>query len=118
MMKKVDDTVKSVAGDNSSKKKPVKKGRPTCKRDEEEERRMQSQALLTNPSLKFIGMQIEKLENMHVVLTAEEGMSKLAYYLHVIRLGKANGRVRKRVPESERGREESQGEIELASGSH
>ena len=76
MLKKVDDTIKSVSGD---KKKVAKKGRPTCKRDEEEELRQQKQKLLTNPSLKFIGMQIEKLENMHVVLTAEEGMSKRLY---------------------------------------
>ena len=87
-MKKVDDTIKSVSkGDSKKDKKAAKddskkkKGRPTCKRDEDEERRMQTQRLLTNPSLKFIGMQIEKLENMHVILTAEDGMSKSAYQL-------------------------------------
>ena len=80
-MKKVDDTVKSVNGagggkGDSKKDKSKKKGRPTCKRDEDEEKRMATQKLLTTPSLKFIGMNIEKLENMHVILTAEDGMSK------------------------------------------
>lgn len=85
-MKKVDDTIKKAnsigESDKKSKKKEAadkkkKKGRPTCKKDEDEEKRLQQQKLLTNPSLKFIGMQIEKLENMHIILTAEDGMSKL-----------------------------------------
>jgi len=79
VIKKVDDTIKKATSTDEKKKKDsknaTKKGRPTCKRDEDEERRVQRQALLTNPNLKFIGMQIEKLENMHVILTAEDGMS-------------------------------------------
>lgn len=85
IMKKVDDTVKKVSGggdppkkDKKSKKDDdkKKKGRPTCKRDEEEEKRLELMKKLTTPQLKFIGMQIEKLENMHIILTAEDGMSK------------------------------------------
>lgn len=80
VIKKVDDTIKKATSTDNSKKgkgdKSAKKGRPTCKRDEDDERRLQRQALLTNPNLKFIGMQIEKLENMHVILTAEDGMSE------------------------------------------
>jgi hypothetical protein len=81
VIKKVDDTIKKATSSSADNKKgkgdkSAKKGRPTCKRDEDDERRLQRQALLTNPNLKFIGMQIEKLENMHVILTAEDGMSE------------------------------------------
>lgn len=82
VMKKVDDSVKKVGKEFSSNSssngndKKKKKGRPTCKRDEDEEKRLAHMKLLTNPTLKFIGMQIEKLENMHIILTAEDGMSK------------------------------------------
>lgn len=72
-IKQIDDAVKDVTGDSG---KSQKKGRPTCKRDVEEEQRAAAMRQLTTPSLKFIGMQIEKLENMHVILTAEDGMSK------------------------------------------
>jgi hypothetical protein len=71
-IKKVDDTIKNATKEPKKKKT----ARPTCKRDEEEEQRLRKLAMLTNPTLKFIGMQIEKLENMHVILTAEDGMSK------------------------------------------
>ena len=81
--KKVDDTIKNVSNSGSSKKKDKDKkdskkkaGRPTCKRDEEEERLKERMDRLKNPNTKFIGMQLEKLENMHVILTAEDGMSK------------------------------------------
>ncbi len=81
--KKVDDTIKNVANSGSSKKddkkgkgEKKKTGRPTCKRDEEEERLKARMDRLKNPNTKFIGMQLEKLENMHVILTAEDGMSK------------------------------------------
>ena len=87
-MKKIDDAVKDVTGSNDKKKK----GRPTCKRDIEEEKRAAAMKQLTTPSLKFIGMQIEKLENMHVILTAEDGMSKLSNLLS-IRPRQDNGRV-------------------------
>ena len=81
VIKKVDDTIKKATSSSADDKKgkgdkSAKKGRPTCKRDEDDEKRLQRQALLTNPNLKFIGMQIEKLENMHVILTAEDGMSE------------------------------------------
>lgn len=58
MIKKVDSAVKSVTGSSKNKedKSKKKKGRPTCKRDEEEEKRSIHQKLLTNPNLKFIGM--------------------------------------------------------------
>ncbi len=55
-----------------SKDKKKKKGRPTCKKDEENE----SKSKYDNPKYKFINMQMEKLENMYVILTAEDGMSK------------------------------------------
>lgn len=53
--------------------KKKKKGRPTVKKDKEEEEKKK----ILNPKYKFLNMQMEKLENMYVVLTAEEGMSKL-----------------------------------------
>jgi hypothetical protein len=39
---------------------------------------------LRNPNTKFIGMQLEKLENMHVILTAEDGNF---YFLIIFFLG-------------------------------
>ena len=83
-MKKIDDAVKDVTGSDKNQKK----GRPTCKRDVEEEQRAAAMRQLTTPSLKFIGMQIEKLENMHVILTAEDGMSKSSEAMICIDLGK------------------------------
>jgi len=53
----------------SEKKK--RKGRPTCKKDEDEEKKKSQ-----NPKYKFINIQMEKLENMYIILTAEDGMSK------------------------------------------
>ena len=79
LARKVDSAVKEVSGGNSSdnKKKDAdknkKKGRPTCKRDEEDEKLRERMERLRNPNTKFIGMQFEKLENMHVILTAEDG---------------------------------------------
>lgn len=60
-------------GDNKEKKKDKskKKGRPTCKKDADEEKKKR----YTNSKARFIGMQLEKLENMYIVLTAEDGMS-------------------------------------------
>lgn len=34
---------------------------------------------LGNPRYKVINMQMNKLENMHVILTAEEGMCKIIF---------------------------------------
>jgi len=82
LAKKVDGAVKDLNGSSSSKKaqEKKKKGRPTCKRDEEDEKLKQRMERLRNPNTKFIGMQIEKLENMHVILTAEDGKSNLCLY--------------------------------------
>ena len=40
VIKKVDDTIKKATSDDKKKDGKAKKGRPTCKRDEDEERRM------------------------------------------------------------------------------
>lgn len=82
VLKKVDNTIKKATSDDTTSKKKKddskkKKGRPTCKRDEEEEKRKAEMAKMNNPNLKFIYMQIDKLENMHVILTTEQEMSKL-----------------------------------------
>ena len=48
-------------------------------------------------------MQIEKLENMHVILTAEDGMSKWKWRsLILIRPWEGNGWVWKGLPKAER----------------
>ncbi len=54
--------------------KKVMKGRPTCKKDADEEKKKKQHNI--NPKYKFLNIQIDKLENMYVVLTAEDGMSK------------------------------------------
>ncbi|CDW76848.1 snare domain containing protein [Stylonychia lemnae] len=51
-------------------KKKLRKGRPTCKKDEDEEKKKS-----LNPKYKFINIQMEKLENMYIVLSAEDGMN-------------------------------------------
>ena len=56
------------------KDKKKRKGRPTCKKDEDEEAKKNKP--FQNPKYKFINMQMEKLENMYVILSAEDGMSK------------------------------------------
>lgn len=66
---------KKVKGKDDKKK--VRKGRPTCKKDEDEEKK---KAL--NPKYKFLNIQMEKLENMYIVLTAEEGMSNFEFCLN------------------------------------
>ena len=63
---------KATGGNNKKDKK--RKGRPTCKKDEDEERKKQQ--INKNPKYKFLNIQMEKLENMYVILTAEDGMSK------------------------------------------
>ncbi len=78
LAKKVESAVKDVSSSKPDKKKDKeadkkKKGRPSCKRDEEDEKLKERLERLRNPNTKFIGMQLEKLENMHVILTAEDG---------------------------------------------
>lgn len=58
----------------SKESKKQRKGRPTCKKDEDEEKKK-----MVNPKHKFINMQMEKLENMYIVLSAEDGMSKFKF---------------------------------------
>eukprot|EP00347_Sterkiella_histriomuscorum_P002738 403366994 len=64
---------KSNKKDKKSKKdskNKSRKGRPTCKKDEDEEKKK-----MLNPKYKFLNIQMEKLENMYIILTAEEGMN-------------------------------------------
>jgi hypothetical protein len=64
LAKKVDSAVKEVSSmggsTSDSKKKDAdknkKKGRPTCKRDEEDEKLKERMERLRNPNTKFIGM--------------------------------------------------------------
>ena len=94
LAKKVDSAVKevsSIGGSTSdSKKKDAdknkKKGRPTCKRDEEDEKLKERMERLRNPNTKFIGMQLEKLENMHVILTAEDGNFYFCHFSYCYRV--------------------------------
>ena len=59
--------------------KKTMKGRPTCKKEIEDEKRKPLKD--NNPKYKFLNLQMEKLENMYVILTAEDGMRKLALKL-------------------------------------
>ena len=65
---------KQLKGKDKKKDKKAAKGRPTCKKDEEEEKKRQ---IYTNPKYKFLNIQMEKLENMYIVLTSENAMSNL-----------------------------------------
>lgn len=71
-----------------SKKDKKKKARPTCKKDEDEEKKKQQ--INKNPKYKFLNIQMEKLENMYVILTAEDGMSKytITWEISSIDMGK------------------------------
>jgi hypothetical protein len=51
--------------------KPVK-GRPKCKRDLDEEKKVKH----TKPKHKYIQLWVDKLESIHIILTAEDGVCK------------------------------------------
>ena len=65
------------------------KGRPTCKKEIVDERKKPLRD--NNPKYKFLNIQMEKLENMYVILTAEDGMRKLTLNLRylILEFGKA-----------------------------
>lgn len=56
---------------DKNKKTKKRKGRPTCKKDLEEEKKVQ----YTNPKYKYYQLLIDKLENMQTILTVDGGMS-------------------------------------------
>ena len=67
--------VRGAAKNIENEVKKARKGRPTCKKDPEEEVKKKQHNV--NARYKFLNIQIEKLENMYVILTAEDGMSNL-----------------------------------------
>ena len=72
---KVSKEINDLTGNNSKNKKKVK-ARPSVKKQKEEEERKQKESQFKNPKFKFLNMWVEKLENMHVILTSDEGMRK------------------------------------------
>ena len=69
-------------GFDEEKGKGKVKARPSVRRRKEEEEKLVKEKKYVNPKYKFLHMWIDKLENMQVILTAEEGMCK--HYKKVI----------------------------------
>ena len=74
ILKKVAES--KVKGVMKDAKKKIK-ARPSVKKQKEEEEKKKKVSEHKNPKHKFLGMWIDKLENFHVILTAEDGMRKL-----------------------------------------
>jgi hypothetical protein len=67
--KKNDDKKKKSASKKDKGDKTAVKGRPTCKRDLDEEKKVKH----TKPKHKYIQLWVDKMENFHIILTADGG---------------------------------------------
>lgn len=57
-------------------KKQLVKARPSVKKQKEDEKKKEKDKDLVNPKYKYISLLVDKLENMHIILTAEDAMGK------------------------------------------
>ena len=67
-------------------KKQLVKARPSVKKQKEEEKKKEKEKGNVNPKQKYLSMWVDKLENMHIILTAEDAMSNYSYLVILLQI--------------------------------